>query len=151
MVMAVLEASRYVDDPANVEHVAAVLGRPAWVDAAPELIAGRLGGDYTDGRGARWHDPHGLKFFDGGAVNFPAAAHGMWFLSQFSRWGLAEGPIDYAGIANRISCTALYAEAAAALGIPVIDPGLAPVEFFDGRIWDPSRPEDYVRGFASAS
>lgn len=147
MIRAVLEASRYVDSAANRDEVAAVIGHERYVAAPAELIAGRLRGEYDDGRGTRWTDPDHMKFFDGGAVNFPYLSDGMWFLTQFKRWGLVQGPIDYAGIARQVNRIELYTEVARSMDLPLPDSPLRTDEFFDGAVWDPARPEEYVKGF----
>ena len=74
-------------------------------------------GHYQDGLGRHWQDPNHLHFFDDGVVNFPYLSDGMWFLTQFRRWGLLEQHPDYLGVARQINQVALYREVAGALGI----------------------------------
>jgi nitrate/nitrite transport system substrate-binding protein len=147
LIAAVLEASRYVDARGNRERVAAVIGDARYVDAPPALIAGRLRGDYQDGRGRRWQDPDCIRFFAGGEVNFPYPSHGMWFLSQLRRWGLLRQEIDYRALAERVNQTALYSEVARALHVAVPETSLKTETLFDGRVFDPSRIADYISGF----
>jgi hypothetical protein len=40
----------------------------------------------------------------------------MWFLTQFRRWGLLKSAPDYAAIAQRINQTAVWQDAATAVG-----------------------------------
>ncbi len=62
----------------------------AYVNTSADVISERILGQYQDGMGRRWHDPHHLHFFDEGNVNFPYLSDGMWFLTQFKRWGSAQ-------------------------------------------------------------
>ncbi len=59
------------------------------------LIAERMNGEYHDGLGHHWQDSHAVRFHDGGRVNFPYLSDGMWFLTQFRRWGLLHTEPDY--------------------------------------------------------
>ena len=42
-----------------------------------------------------------MRFFDRD-VNFPWKSHGVWWLTQFRRWGMVKDTPDYAGIVNRV-------------------------------------------------
>lgn len=57
-----------------------------------------------------------MRFHNGGQVNFPWLSDGMWFLTQFKRWGLPEHPHQEA-LARLVKRTALYRETATELGI----------------------------------
>ena len=73
-------------------------------------------GEYDNGVGQRWQDAHPIRFFNEGAVSYPYLSDGMWFLTQFRRWGLLNAAPDYAGIAQRINQTAVWRDAATAVG-----------------------------------
>lgn len=149
--MAVLEACRDLDTPQGRAEAARILAGPAYVDAPEEIIAGRLQGDYEDGRGGRWQDPHPMRFHDDGQVNFPWLSDGMWFLTQFKRWGLLPDHPDYLAVARRVNRTGLYREAAAELGIALPDGDMRHSVLIDGRVWDGSKPSAYADGFDIAA
>ena len=49
-------------------------------------------------------------------MSYPYLSDGMWFLTQFRRWGLLNAAPDYAGIAQRINQTAVWQDAATRRG-----------------------------------
>ena len=146
---AVLEACRWIDaSEANRERAAETLAQPAVLDLPVPVILPRLLGDYDSGLGRRWHDPHPLRFHAAGAVNFPYLSDGIWFLTQYRRWGLLDAHPDYDGIARRINRTTLYAEAAAAVDVPLPASPLRSSRLIDGTVWDGSEPARYADSFA---
>ncbi len=150
LVMAVLEACRYLELAAHRDEAAALLARPECLDMPAALIAARLGGRYSNGLGRDWHDDHACRFFDGGAVNFPYLSDGMWFLTQFRRWGLLSYDPDYLRCATGVNQIALYREAASALGVALPDTVLRSAQLIDGKIWNGDDPERYAHSFALA-
>jgi nitrate/nitrite transport system substrate-binding protein len=76
----------------------------------------------------------------------PYLSDGMWFMTQFRRWGLLRDDPDYLGIARQVQQLDLYRQAAEALNIRV------PAEqrsatLLDGKGWDGSDPAGYARSF----
>lgn len=148
MIRAVLEASRYIDTMANRDHVADVIGSAAYVNAPAEVIAGRLRGEYENGLGRKWQEPDHMKFFNEGEVNYPYLSHGMWFLTQQRRWGLLQHDVDYLAVAKQVNQVELYADVARSMGIAVPPNPLKAERLFDGVLWDPTRPQEYLDNFA---
>jgi nitrate/nitrite transport system substrate-binding protein len=148
LVMAVLEASRFLDaNEENRRAAASLLGADEYLAAPVTDILPRFLGAYTDGNGHAWRDSHRLRFCADGAVNMPYVSDGMWFLTQFRRWGLLREEPDYQGLADSVQQTALYAEAASRLGFAV-PPVMRSSLLFDGKLWDGSDPAAYARSFA---
>lgn len=148
LIQALLEASRYIDDMANRNHVSEVISAPHYVGAPYEVIAGRLRGEYENGLGRRWQDPDHMKFHNGGEVNYPYLSHGMWLLTQQRRWGLLQQDIDYLAVARQVSRIDLYTEAALASGVAVPASPLKTETLFDGKVWDPARAQEYLASFS---
>ncbi len=148
MVAALLEACRFIDAQASRASVAALLAGPAYVDCAPSLLAQRLEGQYDDGAGRIWQDPHRVRFHGEGAVNFPWLSDGMWFLTQQRRWGLLRDAPDYEGLARKVHQLDLYREAAAAVQVAVPNAEMRRSVFADGRVWDGSDAARYADSFA---
>lgn len=148
MIMAVLEASRWIDaSKKNRRKMAETIAAPPYVHTPVGAINERILGRYQNGLGKTWDDPHHMTFFREGAVNFPYLSDGMWFLTQFKRWGmLAEHP-DYLAVASQISQVALYREAAAALGVQVPSVSCRTSRLIDGVLWDGQAPADYADSF----
>ena len=149
LTMAVLEASRFIDESEeNKRGTAQLISGSDYVDAPLSAIQPRFLGQYEDGLGHAWLDAHPLRFFAGGEVNMPWLSDGIWFLTQFRRWGLLKDDPDYLGIARRIHRLDLYRSAAEALGIAVPEKPMRTSTLLDGSVWDGSDPAGYARSFA---
>ncbi|TDV35720.1 nitrate/nitrite transport system substrate-binding protein [Paraburkholderia caballeronis] len=138
LVQTMLEACRWLDeDPLHRASAAKWLAAQDVIGVAPEQIAPRLLGD-TGRAGAL-----PVSFFDHGAVNYPRASDGTWFISQYRRWGLFDGPPDDdAAIADAVNQTRLYRDAAAALDIPVSPDADTRIDrLCDGATW-PAPPSN---------
>jgi ABC-type nitrate/sulfonate/bicarbonate transport system substrate-binding protein len=148
LVMAVLEASRFLDaNEENRRAAASLLSADEYLAAPVADILPRFLGAYTDGNGHAWRDNHRLQFCSEGAVNMPFLSDGMWFLTQFRRWGLLREDPDYAGLTSAVQQTALYAEAASQLGLAV-PAVMRSSTLFDGTQWDGHDPAGYAHSFA---
>lgn len=148
LVMAILEASRFIEQGnENRRSTAQLLSAREYLDAPLDCIEPRLLGNYDDGLGNQWQDPHALRFFAGGEVNLPYLSDGMWFMTQFRRWGLLREDPDYLGVARQVQQLALYRQAAETLGITASDSGMRSSQLIDGKVWDGSDPAGYARSF----
>jgi len=139
LVQTMLEACRWLDGAGHRKEIAQWLARPEMLGVDAALIAEQL-----DGRDAS--DRARVKFFESGAVNFPLESEGIWFLTQFERWGMIARRGDYREIAREVNQTALYRKAALAIGVEVPAAFGEPV-FVDGRVWDGGNAAAYVEGF----
>ena len=149
LVMAILEASRFIEQsPENRRSTAQLLSAADYLDTPVDNIAPRLLGDYDDGLGNRWQDPHPLRFHGHGEVNMPYLSDGMWFMTQFRRWGLLRDDPDYLGVARQVQQLGLYRDAAGALGITADSHEMRSSQLIDGKIWDGVDPAAYARGFS---
>jgi len=149
LIMAVLAASRFIDQSdENRRSTAQLLAAAEYVGAPLEAIAPRFLGQYADGLGHAWQDAHALRFFGEGEVNMPYHSDGLWFMTQLRRWGLLRQDPDYLAVARSVQQTALYRDAASALGIAVPESLMRTSRLMDGSHWDGSDPAGYARGFA---
>jgi len=147
MLMAVLEACRYIDATANRASVAKLISSKSYVNAPEAVIAGRFMGHYENGIGKKWEDPNFMKFFNDGKVNFPYLSDGMWFMTQHKRWGLLKSDPDYLAVAKKVNRIDLYKEAAGAMGISVPKDDMRSSKLIDGVVWDGKDPKAYANGF----
>lgn len=149
LVSAVLDASRWIDaSEANRRETAQILSRRAWLNTKEQYLTGRMLGEYDNGAGRRWQDAHPMRFFRDGEVSFPWHSDGMWFLTQFRRWGLLNEAPDYAAIAARINRTDIWRDAATAVGGITPPSGLLRSStLIDGSVWDGRDPEAYANSF----
>jgi nitrate/nitrite transport system substrate-binding protein len=152
LVRAVLEASRWIDaSETNRCAMAAAISTQPFVDVPVDAIEDRILGRYDNGLGRTWRDPHPMRFFGDGAVNFPYPSDGMWFLTQFRRWGLLPEHPDYAAVAAQVNQVALYREAAASLGVPAPAEPLRSARLIDGKTWTGRDPRAFAQSFAIAA
>ena len=147
MVMAVLEASKYIDTMANRRGVSEIIADKSYVNCPVDIIDQRMDGDYEDGLGKKWKDPNMMKFYNEGAVNFPYLSDGMWFLTQHKRWGLLKEDPDYLAVAKQINQIDLYKQAAAQVKVPVPKDVMRSSKLLDGKVWDGKDPKKYAASF----
>ena len=150
LIMAVLEAARYLDTEAGRREAARLLSGPDFINMPVELIEGRLLGHYQDGLGLEWRDDHAMRYFADGEVTFPWLSDGVWFLTQQYRWGMLAQHPDYLAVARQVNRIDLYREAAAQLGIAAPDGAMRASTLLDGQRWDGANPAAYAESFAVA-
>jgi nitrate/nitrite transport system substrate-binding protein len=149
LVMAILEASRFIDESQeNRRSTAQLIAGSDYVNAPVASIESRFLGQYEDGLGHAWLDQHPLRFFGNGVVNMPYHSDGLWFMTQLRRWGLLREDPDYLAVAQSVQQTSLYRDAASALNIAVPDSPMRSAMLMDGSRWDGSDPAGYARSFA---
>ncbi|MGE6528720.1 CmpA/NrtA family ABC transporter substrate-binding protein [Pseudomonas sp. NPDC077382] len=149
LVMAILEASRFIDESQeNRRSTAQLIAGSDYVNAPVASIESRFLGQYEDGLGHAWLDQHPLRFFGNGDVNMPYHSDGLWFMTQLRRWGLLREDPDYVAVAQSVQQTSLYRDAASALSIAVPDSPMRSAMLMDGSRWDGSDPAGYARSFA---
>ena len=103
-------SSQYIDKMENRKHVADVVSQAAYINCPPEIILGRLMGKYEYGDGHSEQDPNYMIFSDR-ECNFPQKTFGLWWLTQFRRWGMVTGTPDYEGIPKQVMRRDIYEEA----------------------------------------
>jgi nitrate/nitrite transport system substrate-binding protein len=147
LIMAVLDASKYLDVIANRSRVAEIIADSSYVNAPFEVIEDRFLGNYEDGLGKKWNDSNYMKFYNDGAVNFPYLSDGMWFLTQHKRWGMLKDDPDYLAVAQKINQVELYKQAAAQVNTPVPKDLMRSSTLMDGVVWDGKDPKKYAASF----
>ena len=147
MIMAVLEASKYIDTMANRRGVSTIIADKSFVNCPVDVIDERMVGKYVDGLGKKWNDANYMKFYNEGAVNFPYLSDGMWFLTQHKRWGLLKEDPDYLAVAKQINQIDLYKQAATQVKVPVPKNVMRSTKLFDGTVWDGKDPKKYAASF----
>ena len=141
VVSAMLEASKYIDaSTSNKYKTAEVVSAPSFINTDINVIQDRMMGRYNNGIGKTWDDPHAMKFYNDGSVNFPYLSDGMWFMTQHKRWGLLKEHPDYLAVAKKVNNIALYKEAATATKTPLPKSDMRTSKLFDGVVWNGSNP-----------
>jgi nitrate/nitrite transport system substrate-binding protein len=147
MIMALLEASKFIDTLANRRKVAEIIADKSYVNCPVDVIDQRLEGKYENGLGKKWDDPNYMKFYAEGAVPFPYLSDGMWFMTQHRRWGLLKEEPDYLVVAKKVNQIELYKQAAAQVKTPLPREVLRASKLMDGVVWDGKNPKAYAEGF----
>src|SRR5688572_17943205 len=141
------EASVWLDDLENRPEQARIVSQATYINCPPEIILGRLCGQYDFGDGRRKEDPN-YMIFHSRNCNYPQFKYAKWWLTQFRRWGMVQGPPDYEGIARKVMRPDLYEAAMKEIGFAHGGASSSPETFFDGATFDPAKPEEHATGFA---
>lgn len=142
------EASVWLDDVNNRPEQVDIVSQQTYVNCPKEVILDRLLGKYDYGDGRKVDaDPHPMIFSQRNC-NYPQLKYGVWWLTQFRRWGMVEGAPDYEGIAKQVMRPDLYEEAMKEIGYSHGGANMEPETLFDGVVFNPAEPEKYATGFA---
>ncbi|MEC9342561.1 MAG: CmpA/NrtA family ABC transporter substrate-binding protein [Pseudomonadota bacterium] len=162
LIRAIYRAAKWCGDDNNTGTLVAILARPEYLNQPVEYLLPGLDNSIVAGSGASK-----VRFFEpvAHAATFPWQSHALWFYSQMVRWGQVEHSASNAELARRSFRPDLYRTALRSLSEPVpvanakvegalkesqpvgVSQGtlnLGPDGFFDGRIFDPDRLDEYL-------
>ncbi len=142
------DASEWCDAPENGPEIAEVLSRPEFLDTAASSIRNRLHEPFLAGDQRTEPIRHGLTF-SARNCSYPQYKHAIWFLTQMFRWGIVIDSPEYAAAAKRLMRPDLYEEAMRELGVECGSPDFNTETLFDGKVFDPSAPDQYARSFST--
>jgi nitrate/nitrite transport system substrate-binding protein len=140
------EASVWLDDLKNRPEQSKIVSAATYINCPPELILPRLQGKYDYGDGRTKEDTYYMNFSTRNC-NYPQPKYVKWWLSQFRRWGMVEGAPDYEGVAKAVMRTDIYEEAMKEIGYAHGGLNNDPETLFDGKVFDPQKPEEYALSF----
>ena len=138
-------ASEWGDKMENRPKLAEIVSRPTYINCPPDIILARLQGKYQYGDGRVEQDPNYMIFSERGC-NYPQKTFGLWWLSQFRRWGMVKDMPNYDAVASKVMRPDLYMAAMKELGVAPKVSDMQPVKLFDST-FDPKQPEKYARSF----
>lgn len=144
---AVIEASKWLDEPKNKAKAAATIGAAQYVNAPAADIQGRMEGKYDLGQslGTKTFVDNTMRFYRDGLTNAPLKSYGIWFMAQFQRFGLLKEAPPYQQIVDSIVLSDLYEEVAKAEGIDVPD-DMKPFDVkLDKVTFDPTKPDEEAK------
>jgi nitrate/nitrite transport system substrate-binding protein len=145
---AILEAQQWCDQAANKEEMCKILGTRAWFNVPVDDILPRSQGtiDYGTGRVVK-DSPEIMKYWRDHA-SYPFQSHELWFLTEDVRWGKIPASTDLKAVIKQVNREELWREAAKDIGIAAgdipVSPSRGPEKFFDGKVFDPDKPEAYL-------
>ena len=79
----------------------------------------------------------------------PWQSMAVWMLTQMKRWGYVKGDVDYKAIAEKVFLLTDAKKTMKELGQTPPE-GAFPKFTIMGKVFDPARPDDYVKSFAVA-
>jgi nitrate/nitrite transport system substrate-binding protein len=148
LLMAVMEAQMWCEDPANAEEMAEICSRRQWINAPYSDVIERMKGNFDYGNGkVVENSPHKMRYWADHA-SYPFKSHDLWFLTEDQRWGYLPQDLDKAALIDQVNREDLWREAAQELGVAAADIPQSTSRgietFFDGRTFDPENPQAYL-------
>lgn len=147
LLMGTLEAQIWCSQPENVEEMCQILSRRSWFNVPFDDIIDRSRGIYNYGIGEVREQPQLMQKYWRDNASYPFKSHELWFLTENIRWGYLPPNADIQGMVNRVNRDDLWQEAADAIGQGNMIPASSsrgPETFFDGKVFDPENPQDYL-------
>lgn len=169
LLRALARAAAWCDDPAHHQDLAQLLSRQDYVDQPADLIERALSGGMIARAGEAPIAQPDFMLFAREATPFPWRSQALWIYSQLVRWGMVDHDPATVAKAAAVFRPDIFRRALAqsdvampgasmkvegALGLPLAvgsrrgELTLGPDRFFDGRMFDPDRIEEFLAGFA---
>jgi nitrate/nitrite transport system ATP-binding protein len=144
LVKALLEACEYCDDLRNREEILGLLTQEQYVGSAPEYTRPGFIDPYNRGTGEPLQQLPRFNQFYVDKTNYPDQIEGLWLLTQLARWGIIPFPKNWVNIVDRVRRIDLFGAAARDLGFSDIGHNRGPIQMFDGTVFDPDDPLEYL-------
>jgi len=144
LLRSVLTASAMARDPKNRELIAKVIAPAQYLNQPETVLMQVLTGKFADGLGSIRTVPDRADFDP-----IPWQSMAVWMLTQMKRWGYVKGDINYRQIAEKVFLLTDAKKRMKDLGQAVPD-GAYPKFTIMGKVFDPAKPDDYVKSFAIA-
>jgi nitrate/nitrite transport system substrate-binding protein len=152
LLLAVMEAQIWSDKIENREEVAAICAKRQWINCPVADVTDRMKGkfDYGTGRVVE-NSPHIMKYWRDFA-SYPFQSHDLWFLTEDIRWGKFEPTLDAKALIGKVNREDLWRDAAKTLGLDAKEiptsTSRGKETFFDGKVFDPEHPADYLKSLS---
>jgi len=144
MYRAVLTASAMARKAENRELIAKVISPAAYLNQPETVVAQVLTGKFADGLGNVRNVPDRADFDP-----IPWQSMAVWMLTQMKRWGYVKGDVQYKQLAEQVFMLTDARRVMKDMGQTVPD-GAFPKFTIMGKVFDPARPDDYLKSFAVA-
>jgi nitrate/nitrite transport system substrate-binding protein len=138
---AVLTASFMASQPKDRELIAKVIAPAQYLNQPETVIAQVLTGKFADGLGSVKNVPDRANFDP-----VPWQSMAVWMLTQMKRWGYVKGDVNYRQIAEKVF---MLTDAKKYMSQAGFRPPEGAYRKFKvmGKEFDPTKPEDYLKGF----
>ena len=126
----------------NRELIAKVIAPAQYLNQPETVLQQVLTGRFADGLGKVQTVPDRADF---DPIPWPSMA--VWMLTQLKRWGYLKGDVNYKQIAEQVFLLTDAKKTMKQLGQPVPE-GSYPKFTIMGKVFDPAKPDEYVKSFA---
>ena len=171
ILIALIEACRWIDREENRRDVCELLSQGRYVNTPQEILERSMLGDLHSSQEQEPIERQNYNLFYRYSANFPWRSQALWFLTQMARWGQLREPTDLTRIAHQVYRPELYYKAATELNLVL--PGedykpegmhanewtlqgdngalqMGPDQFFDGLSFNAHDPAAYLERFSVA-
>jgi nitrate/nitrite transport system ATP-binding protein len=146
LIKALIEACEYCDDRRHREEIVQLISQPQYVGSPSEYIRPGFIDAYNRGTGEPAQMLPKYNEFYVNKTNYPSRVEGLWILVQMARWGIVPFPRNWIEIVDRVRRSDLYSEAARQLKLPGLEPERSSFKLFDGSVFNPDNPIEYLQG-----
>ncbi|TAL10861.1 MAG: nitrate ABC transporter substrate-binding protein [Nitrospirae bacterium] len=143
LLKAVIDATEHAADKSNRKAIAKAIAPKNYLNQPEEVLEQILTGEFPDGLGNIRKVPDRIDFDP-----FPWHSMAIWILTQMKRWGYVKGDVNYKKIAEEVYLTSSCREVMQAMGHKPPKDNLKKHKFADGKVFDPEKPEEYIKSFA---
>src|SRR3989449_439424 len=145
LLAAIVDATQYARDRKNRKEIAAAIAPKNFLNQPVEVLEQVLTGVFPDGLGNTKNVPDRIDFDP-----FPYHSMAIWILTQMKRWGYLKTDVTYKKVAEEVFLASACRDALKALGYKAPDTASVKHAFALGKtkVFDPDRPDDYLRSFA---
>jgi nitrate/nitrite transport system ATP-binding protein len=144
LVKALLEACDYCDEPRHRAELLEILAQPEYLSIPARHISPSLIGPYRRNLNDVGENLPRFHQFHLNNTNCPGRVEGLWILTQLARWNITPFPRNWVEILERVRRVDIFLEASQQLGLVGIEPDRDSFQLFDGIVFDPDRPLDYI-------
>lgn len=168
VIMALLEAAQWMDQPENRLEVVKLISKPSYIDVPEEVVKMSMMGTFQYSQGEAPRPLPDFNVFFRYAATFPWSSHAAWFITQMLRWGQIHNTLNIKAEIAKVYRQDIYRAAAKELGLPypsvdektegwhaqtwTLNKATAPIvmgadRFFDEMTYDPAQLVEYIAGF----
>jgi nitrate/nitrite transport system substrate-binding protein len=142
LLKAIIDATAFATKPENRKQIAEAIAPANYLNQPVTVVEQVLTGTYADGLGTVKTDAKRIDFDP-----FPWQSFAIWIMTQMKRWGQIKGDVDYKAVAEQVFLATDTAKLMKEVGLT---PPTATSKTFSvmGKLFDPAKPEDYIKSFA---
>ena len=146
LLRAIVDATQYAHDTTHRKEIAAAIAPKNYLNQPVEVLEQILTGVFPDGLGNTKSVPDRVDFDP-----FPYHSMAIWILTQMKRWGYLKTDVTYKKVAADVFLATACRDAMRAVGAKAPEANSVKHTFVLGgkpKVFNPDRPEDYLKSFA---